>query len=80
MDILQQCQIWNENNEHKKIIDALESISGDKRTPEIDSELARAYANAADPYEPEGREMLKRAVTLLKPHEEYFAWDMHTFT
>ena len=75
MDILQQCQIWNENNEHKKIIDALESISGDKRTPEIDSELARAYANAADPYEPEGREMLKRAVTLLKPHEEYFAWD-----
>lgn len=75
MDILQQCQIWNENDEHRNIIDALETISDDKRTPEMDSELARAYANEADPYEPEGREMLRRAITLLKPHEEYFAGD-----
>lgn len=75
MDILQQCQIWNENDEHRKIMDALEAISDDDRTPEMDSELARAYANAADPYEPEGREMLRRAITLLKPHEEYFAGD-----
>lgn len=74
MDILQQCQIWNENDEHRKIMDALEAISDD-RTPEMDSELARAYANAADPYESEGREMLRRAITLLKPHEEYFAGD-----
>ena len=68
MDILQQCQIWNENDEHRKIIDALEAISDGDRTPEMDSELARAYANAADQYESEGREMLRRAITLLKPH------------
>ena len=26
MDILQQCQKWNENDEYQKIIDALEAI------------------------------------------------------
>ena len=49
MDILQQCQIWNENDEYQKIIDALEAIPAEKRTPEMDSELARAYNNLAEP-------------------------------
>ena len=72
MDILQQCQIWNENDEYQKIIDALEAIPAEKRTPEMDSELARAYNNLAEPGD---RELLKKAITLLKPHEEYFAGD-----
>lgn len=33
MDILQQCQKWNENDEYQKIIDALEAIPAKERTP-----------------------------------------------
>ena len=40
MDILQQCQIWNGNEEYQKIVDALEAIPAEERTPEMDSELA----------------------------------------
>ncbi len=75
MDILQQCQKWHENDEYQKIIDALEAIPAGERTPEEDSELARAYNNLADPCEPEGKAMLKKAIALLKPHEEYFEGD-----
>jgi hypothetical protein len=77
MDILQQCQKWNEENKFQKIIDALEAIPADERTPEMDSELARAYNNLADPDEPTYREMLKKALALLEPHEECFADDFY---
>ena len=73
MDILKQCQKWHENNEHHKIIEALEGI--EERTPEMDSQLARAYNNEADHRTLEGRAMLKKAIALLKPHEEYFQGD-----
>ena len=43
MDILKQCQKWHEEDKHQKIVDALEAISAEERTPEIDMELARAY-------------------------------------
>jgi hypothetical protein len=75
MDILQQCQKWHEEDKYQKIIDALEAIPAKERTPEMDSELARAYNNLADPYKPGGKEMLKKAIALLKPHEEYFKGD-----
>ena len=75
MDILQQCQKWHENDEYQKIIDALEAIPAQERTPEMDSELARAYNNLADHSKPEGRKLLKKAIALLEPHEEYFAGD-----
>ena len=75
MDILQQCQKWHENNEHHKIIEALEGI--EERTPEMDSQLARSYNNEADHRTPEGRAMLKKAIALLKPHEEYFKGDYY---
>ena len=75
MDILEQCQKWHENNEHHKIIEALEGI--EERTPEMDSQLARAYNNEADHRTPEGRAMLKKAIALLKPHEEYFERDYY---
>ena len=63
MDILKQCQKWHENNEHHKIIEALEGI--EERTPEMDSQLARAYNNEADHRTLEGRAMLKKAIALL---------------
>ncbi len=75
MGILQQCQKWHENGEYQKIIDALEAISAQERTPEMDSELARAYNNLATPGEPDYSELLRKAIALLKPHEEYFAGD-----
>ena len=70
MDILKQCQKWHENDEHHKIIDTLDAIPSEERTPEIDMELARAYNNLADPSEPEGRKLLHRALELMKSHEE----------
>ena len=70
MNVLDQCQKWHENNEHQTIIDTLESIDADQRTPEMDSVLARAYNNEADPRTPDGREMLRRAIALLEPHED----------
>ena len=30
MNILEQCRIWNENDEYQKIIDALEAILAEK--------------------------------------------------
>ena len=65
MDILEQCQKWHEENEFQKIIDALEAIPDEERTPEMDSELARAYNNIADPGD---RKRFKKAIALLKPH------------
>ena len=72
MDLLKQCQIWNDNNEYQKIIDAIEAVPAEERTPEMDSELARAYNNIADP---DDRELYLKAISLLKPHEEYFKGD-----
>ncbi len=75
MDILEKCRKWHESGEFQRIVDALEGIPEENRTPETDSELARALNNLADPNEPEGRAMLRRAIELLKPHEEYFGGD-----
>ena len=70
MDILKKCQKWHEKGQYQKIIDALETIP--ERTPEMDSELARAYNNLAVP---EDRELYQKALSLLKPHADYFAED-----
>ena len=72
MDILQQCQKWHEKGQYQKIIDALEAIPVEEHTPEMDSELARAYNNLAVP---EDRELYQKALSLLKPHADYFAED-----
>ena len=72
MDILEQCQKWHEKGKYQKIIDALEAIPAEERTPEMDSELARAYNNLAVP---EDRELYQKAISLLKPHADYFAED-----
>ena len=70
MDILKQCQKWHEEDNHQKIVDALEAISAEERTPEMDMELARAYNNLADSSEPEGRKLLHQALELMQSHEE----------
>ena len=72
MTLLEQCQIWHENDEYQKIIDAIEAIPAEERTPELDSELARAYNNAADGGD---RSLFEKAIALLKPHEKYFSGD-----
>ncbi len=72
MELLEQCQIWNENKEYQKIIDALEAIPAEQRTAEMDSELARAYNNKAGP---EDKELFRKAIALLAPHAEYFEGD-----
>ena len=72
MELLEQCQIWNENSEYQKIIDALEAIPAETRTPEMDSELARAYNNLAGP---EDKALFRKAIALLAPHEDYFRGD-----
>ena len=72
MNLLEQCQKWNEDGEYQKIIDALEAIPARERTPEMDSELARACGNLA---EPGNRELFEKAIALLSPHEEYFKGD-----
>ena len=66
MKLLEQCQKWNEEDEFQKIIDTLEAIPAGERTPEMDSELARAYSNLAEPGD---RELFQRAIGLLEPHE-----------
>lgn len=75
MDILQQCQKWNEEDEYRKIVNALEDIPPEERTPDTDMELARAYNNLADLDDPNGAGMLRRAIALLRPLEEFFAED-----
>ena len=70
MDILKQCQKWHEESKQHKIIDALEAIPAEERTPEMDMELARAYNNLADSSEPEGRKLLHQALELMQSHEE----------
>lgn len=72
MDLLKQCQQWFGENKIQKVIDALEAVSDEERTPELDSELAKAYIAAAEIGE---REPYEKALELLEPHEEYFVGD-----
>ena len=64
MTLLEQCQLWHEQDRHQQIADTLEAIPEEERTPELDLELARAYNNLADPETPEGRELLRQAIAL----------------
>ena len=61
MDLLKQCQQWFEQDEAQKVIDTLEAIPAEERTPELDSELARAYNNLAQPWD---RGLFEKAIAL----------------
>lgn len=72
MELLEQCQLWCEQGDYQTIVDTLEAIPAGQRTPEMDSELGRAYNGLAG----EGqRELYQKALELLRPHEEYFEKD-----
>ncbi len=79
MDILKKCQEWNEHGEFEMIIRALENLPENKRTPQTDCELARAYNNLAGfshkAAQPEDRKMLEKALELLLPHEKLYEKD-----
>ena len=72
MDLLAQCELWHQAGDYQKIIDAIEALPADQRTPELDSELARACNNLAGPGD---KELFRKAIRLLAPHEEYFQND-----
>ena len=72
MELLEQCQQWFEQDEAQKVIDTLEAIPAEERTPELDSELAKAYIAIAEMGD---REPFEKALELLAPHETYFAGD-----
>ena len=74
MELLEQCQLWFEQNEIQNVIDALETVPAEERTPEMDSELAKAYIGIAEIGD-KGRELYEKALKLLAPHEEHFAKD-----
>ena len=67
MDLLKQCQQWFEQDEAQKVIDTLEAIPAEERTPELDSELAKAYIAVALIGE---RAPIEKALVLLAPHVE----------
>ena len=68
MDLLKQCQLWFEQNEAQKVIDALEALPAEERTPELDSELAKAYISIAETGAA-GRPLYQKALDLLQPHQ-----------
>ena len=72
MRLIKQCHAWHENGEYQRIVDAIEALPEKKRTPELDSELGRAYNNLAGREE---RDLYKKALSVLQPHEEYFSKD-----
>ena len=72
MDLLKQCQQWFEQDEAQKVIDALEAIPAEERTPELDSELAKAYITIAEIGE---REPFEKALQLLALHEDELGED-----
>ena len=69
MDLLKQCQQWFEQDEAQKVIDALEAIPAEERTPELDSELAKAYIAVAE-IGAAGQPLYQKALELLQPHQE----------
>ena len=76
MTLLEQCQLWHEQEEYQKIVDALQSLPQEEQTVQTDMELARAYNNLA---EGEDRFLLGKAIALLKAHEqemqEDYSWN-----
>lgn len=71
MDILKQCEIWNQNDEYEKIVEALEAIPEEERTPQMQIDLGRAYNNRY--YETDDSEYLVKALEVLLPYEKQFS-------
>ena len=72
---LKQLEEWNESNQFQNIIDEIESLPDSEWTPDLISQLARAYNNLAGAGD---RPLFKRAVELLESVEEEFS-DEHNW-
>ena len=64
MDLLKQCQQWFEQDEAQKVIDTLEAIPAEERTPELGQRIGKAYIAVAEIGE---REPYEKALELLAP-------------
>ncbi len=71
-ELLHNLETWHQEDEYQKIIDAIEALPDSEQTPDLVSQLARAYNNLAGP---EDRHLLKKAVELLDSVEEELAED-----
>ena len=67
MELWKQIELWNANGQYTQIIDAIEALEEAKLTPELISELAKAYNNVADVND---RANFEKAIQLLKRVEE----------
>lgn len=47
MKLQEQIELWNETDQYEAIIEAIEALPEAEQTPELISELARAYNNTA---------------------------------
>lgn len=69
---LAECQKLHEAGKYRKIIKLIEAIPEESRTPEIWSELGRAYNNAAKPGD---TETLRKALECLLPQAQFLGED-----
>ena len=76
MELWKQIELWNANGQYTQIIDAIEALEEAKLTPELISELAKAYNNVADVND---RANFEKAIQLLKRVEEPLGKE-HTWT
>lgn len=63
MDFMEQMEIWSQNNEQQRIIDAIEALPEEDRTPRLISLLARAYNNLAEAGD---APLFRKAIALLE--------------
>ncbi|MFQ8583279.1 MAG: hypothetical protein ACLSA6_12530 [Holdemania massiliensis] len=67
MKLQVQIELWNETDQYEAIIEAIEALPEAEQTPELISELARAYNNTAGLDDTQNYE---KAIALLKSVEE----------
>lgn len=75
MNFMEQIELWSQNDEHQRIIDAIETLPGEEQSPQLISELARAYNNLAGV---DDAPLFRKAIALLESVEDDFR-DDHTW-
>ena len=71
-ELIGQCEIWHQEGENRRIIEAIESLPESERTPVLVSVLARAYNNIGGP---DDHAPCRRAVELLESVRDSLADD-----
>lgn len=67
MNLIEEVERWHERDEHQRIVDAIEALPEDRRSPQLVSALARAYNNLAGVGD---TALFRRAIALLESVEE----------